>query len=232
MRSNIKTLIAAFAAVIATTSMTQAGTVSPTETLPANLRLGVTQGSDARLFAEQSNVTVGQGDVEVDYLASSLVFGDVNFGVTDFVTGSGIELGAGTYDSFLIHFDPFNANSTSGSFTFAHSIVAIILSNGSGNTDRFSPLGLLNVSDRTFGGDSTTYESHLGRRAEGKASGRTGDTFVLESANEISFTLTTNKTHIDNIRVITQVAPVPLPAGGLLLIAGLGALAVQRRRKT
>lgn len=229
MRSTIKTLMTAIAAVAAMTAMSQAATVSSADVLPASLERGVTQGPQARLFAEQTGVTVAEGDVIVDYLASDLAFGDVNNGVTDFQ--SGFDLGSGTYDSFLIHFDPIGAGSTTGSFTFAGDIVAIILSNGTGNTDQTSPRGLLNVSNDVFGVATTTYDSHVGRRAEGTPSGNTGDTFVLVSAKELSFDLTTNQQHIDNIRVITQLAPVPLPAGGLLLIAGIGALALQRRRR-
>ncbi|MEQ3711708.1 MAG: hypothetical protein ABNH38_19110 [Tateyamaria sp.] len=229
MRSTIKTLMTAIAAVAAMSAMSQASTVSPAEVLPTSLELGVTQGPQARLFAEQTGVTVEDADVIVDYLALDLTIGLINNGVTDFE--SGFDLGAGTYDSFLIHFDPIGAGSTTGSFTFAGDIVAIILSNGTGNTDQDSPRGLLNVSNDVFGVATTTYETHVGRRAEGTPSGNTGDTFTLISATEISFDLTTNSTHIDNIRVITKVAPVPLPGGGLLLVAGLGALALQRRRR-
>jgi len=230
MRSNIKTLISAIATVMAFSGMAQAATVSAAEVLPTSLVRGEVQGPNARLFAEQTGVTVTDGQVTVDYLAADLTLGDVYNGVTNFVSGS--PLGAGTYDSFLIHFDPVGAASTTGSFSFAGDIVAIILSNGSGNTDQTSPNGLLNVSNGVFGVGTTTYESHVGRRAEGAPLVNTSDTFSLISATEISFDLTTNAEHIDNIRVITQVAPVPLPAGGLLLIAGLGALALQRRRKT
>ncbi|MEP1354766.1 MAG: VPLPA-CTERM sorting domain-containing protein [Tateyamaria sp.] len=230
MRSTIKTLMTAIAAVAAMSAMSQASTVSPAEVLPASLERGVTQGPQARLFAEQTSATVEDADVIVDYLATNLTIGVINNGVTDFE--SGFDLGAGTYDSFLIHFDPIGAGSATGSFTFAGDIVAIILSNGTGNTDQESPRGLLNVSNDVFGVATTTYETHVGRRAEGTPSGNTGDTFTLISATEISFDLTTNSTHIDNIRVITKVAPVPLPAGGLLLVAGLGALAHQRRRRT
>lgn len=197
-----------------------AATVSPTETLPADLRLGTVESASARLYAENTSVAVASQSVVVDFLASGLTPGTVNNGRSN--PGAGMYLGAGVYDSFLIHFDPDGGGTTSGAFTFASNIVAIILSNGNSAANQAN--GRLNLSDAYFGGSGTTYEDHYGRRTE------SNDTFTLVSANQISFNLTTNATHIDNIRVLTEVAPVPLPAGALLLLTGFGGLALMRRR--
>ncbi len=63
MRSTIKTLMTAIAAVAAMSAMSQASTVSPAEVLPTSLELGVTQGPQARLFAEQTGVTVEDAEL-------------------------------------------------------------------------------------------------------------------------------------------------------------------------
>lgn len=200
----------------------QALTVSPAGVLPADLSSGSVEAADAVLFTEQTGVTVADGDVTVDYVAGdNLSVGGSGTGVTNFA--SGLSLGAGTYDSFLIHFDPDGRSSTAGTFGFANEIVAIILSNGTGNTNTNPLDGLLNVSDAIFG--ATTYDTHFGRRTEDN------DTFSLVDTNTISFVLTTNARHVDNIRVITAVSEVPIPAAGWMLLAGVGGLFAARRRK-
>lgn len=178
-----------------------------------------TQGATAQLFNEATNAVVNDF-VNVDFVVGdNLSVGTLTNGIDE--QGSPVQLGAGTYKSFLIHFDPDidqGAASTSGSFDFIGKIVAIVLSNkGSGQ--------LLNSTDSVFGTASYSYEQHIGRRAE------SNDTFTLDDINTLSFSLTANSSHIDNIRVITEVAPVPVPASMSLLLAGVGGFAALRRRK-
>lgn len=215
-------LCAAALAVLALTGAAQAATFSVPEALPSSLVRGATQSNDARLFSEQTGVTVTDGQVTVDFLAADLDLGVETAGVTNFVSGD--PLGAGTYDSFLIHFDPFTRDSTTGTFTFVNDIVAIILSNGRGNRARNPANGLLNLSNAVFGVATTTYDSHVGRRTESH------DSFTLLASNELSVDFWTNATHIDNLRVITQAAPVPLPAGIVLILTAMGGLALFRKR--
>lgn len=174
------------------------------------------QSASATLYAEQTNVAPRDGAVTVDYLVgTNLNVGD-DFSGIDKQNG-GQSLGAGMYDSFLIHFNPNGEGSTAGSFTFAGDIVAIIVSNFGAST-------LLNDSDGIFGDlDTYTYDTHKGRRTENH------DDLTLVDAKTLSFTLSTGASHIDNIRVITAV--VPLPASFPLLLAGLGGFAALRRRQ-
>jgi len=200
--------LAALAAAVMATSA-QASTI--------NLMRNNTQSSAAVLFEEQSGVEVGMGDVMVDYVVgSNLAVGDTVKGVNN--QKNPLSLAAGTYDVSLIHFDPLVKGRSEGSFTFAGSIVALILSNkGSGK--------LLNLSDGTLGLTSTyTYESNSGRRSE------KGDRFTLLDANTLAFRFNANSTHIDNVRVITTpLATMPLPAGMPFLLAGLGGFYVLRK---
>ena len=221
--------VALLSAGVVSASSVQALSVSAAEALPADLTRNAYEGAGASLFKEKSGVTVADGSVTVDYLAADLTLGTTYTGVTNFSSGSA--LGAGTYDSFLIHFDPDIARgnaSTSGTFTFAGDVVALILSNGRGNKSKTSPNGLLNVSDATFG--DTTYDTHVGRRAEGNTAN--GDKLAMLSANTIQYSFTANSNHVDNIRVITEVAPVPLPAGAALMLTAIGGLVAFRRKKT
>lgn len=187
----------------------------------------LTQGSSeavgAQVFAENT-ATVGAGDVTVDYLVgSNLDAGDSFRGVNQF--SGGVSLDAGTYASYLIHYDPLNSNggSASGSYTFDGDIVAVIVSNGAGrgNTADGTTDQLLNLSDAVFG--NATYEQSISRRSEGH------DVFELVSANTLAFDFGTSRGFIDNVRVITA-APVPIPASLPLLLAGLGGMAYLRRR--
>lgn len=218
-----KTSIVAAAISLVATSATYALSVSTPETLSgsADLTRNMTESANVRLFAEQTNV-VYTGGITVDYVAASIGDGVSTSGVSNF--SSGTALSAGKYDSFLIHFDPIGGGSAQASFTFGQKIVAIILSNGSGNQNPNPSDGLLNLSDGTFG-VGITYDTHVGRRSENS------DSFILsDGLQTISVDLTTNSNFIDNMRVVTEAAPIPLPATAWLLIAGLAGLGVAKRR--
>lgn len=181
-----------------------------------DLTRNTTQSAAVQVFSEQTGVTVGSNAVTLDYLVGgNLNVSDTATGVSNFTSGQ--SLTAGTYDSFLVHFDPVGAGSAVNiAIDFESTIVGIIVSNAGSSQ-------LLNLSDAIFG-TAAAYENHIGRRAEDS------DTFSLTNASTLTFNLSTNANHIDNIRVLTQVTAVPLPASLPLLLAGFGGFAALRRR--
>lgn len=191
----------------------QAATISATD-----FRQGATEASSAQVVREQANVAVGAGDVTVDFLASDLVAGTEFNGVTRFASGS--TLAAGTYDSFLVHFDPDITSGTArtiGQYDFGARIVALIVSNNSGSR-------LLGTSDAVFGLSGATFDTRTGRRTEDH------DLLTLVDPTTLAWNLVANSNHVDNVRVITEIAPVPLPAGAALLLSAVGGLAFMRRK--
>ena len=205
------------AALIAGASTTQAATFTPADGL--DLTRNSTQDANVVAYSEQSDVTVAGGAITVDFLVgANLNVGDSSGGVSTFTSGQA--LGAGTYNSYLVHFDPDGGGSADATFDFGETIVGLILSNAASNGGP----QLLNLSDATFGAAGTTYDTHVGRRTEST------DGFELLSATSLYVDLTTNSNHVDNIRVLT-VAAVPVPASLPLLLAGFGGLAMLRRRR-
>lgn len=198
---------------------------SGAQAMTVDLSQGMTETADPIVLAEQKNLVVKSGEVDVDFLVGTNVnVGDTFGGVNNYVGAIGLE--AGVYDSFLIHFDPEGTPkkpvSGSATFDFVGKIVALIVSNGSGISKAAQ---LLNESDALFGLPSWTYESNLGRRTE------TNDMMTLVDANTLAVEFETRNQYIDNIRVITQAAAVPLPASLPLLLAGFGGLAAMRRKR-
>ena len=105
------------------------------------------------------------------------------------------------------------------SFTFSETIIGLIL-------------GTTNVNNTTFGtngfpvlaASGTTYGNLNG--FEGS-----GDTWTITGGNTISGMMTVSQPG-DWIRVITESpAPVPLPAAGWMLLAGVGGLAAARKAR-
>lgn len=105
------------------------------------------------------------------------------------------------------------------SFTFSETIIGLIL-------------GTTNVNNTTFGTNGfpvlaaagTTYGTLNG--FEGR-----GDTWTITGGNTISGRMTVTQPG-DWIRVITESpAPVPLPAAGWMLLAGVGGLAAARKAR-
>lgn len=191
-----------------------------------NLAQGQMESDDVQFFVEQSGVAVGADAVTVDYLVGdNLSVGDGFTGVNQF--SAGLSLAEGVYDSFLIHFDPLNSNggAASAEFEFDGEIVAVIVSNGAGKGNSNNGTAqLLNLSDAFFG-VASSFETTLSRRSENH------DTFELLDATTLSTNFATSSGFIDNVRVITQVAAVPLPASMLFLLTGAAGLAWFARRR-
>lgn len=226
-----KILAIACAALVGTTSASFATTLDFTR--------GATESVGAQVIAESQNVAVGSDEVIVDFLVGDLTIGQQFRGLNWQEGGS--FLGAGTYDSTLIHYDPLDsvdAFRKTGQVSFDTSIVAIILSNAS-RTE--STRRLLNLSDATFGITGATYLRSTGRRAEGK------DLFTLVDDRTLAYDFHTLAQYIDNVRVITAarttrsftsgsssssggMAVTPVPASLPLLLAGVGGLVYMRRR--
>lgn len=208
-----------------TSALVFAGMAAQASTIQNSAGLDLSEGasvsSDLQVFAEQSNVTVDAGDVTVDYLVgSNLAVGDDFTGLN--TNGNGLGLTAGTYDSYMLHYDTAAASTlTDVTVSFDTDIVAIILSNVGGGS-------LLNLSDAVFG-DASAFDTTNGRRAE------SSDLFTLTASNTLVVDrLIVGAPYTDNIRVLTVAAEdlsaVPVPASMPLLLAGFAGLVALRRK--
>jgi len=115
---------------------------------------------------------------------------------------------------FFMNLAGGGSQTTTARFEFSSAVLGIITS-GSG----------LNATDASLGATGTTYQSGFALR------GLEGADAVSFSGNTVSLTFAISQPG-DWVRVITaaDIAPVPLPAGAPLLLAGLGAFAVLRRK--
>lgn len=136
----------------------------------------------------------------------------VNFGGTSGVISAGTEI-----NSHFVHKDTLGGTVTlSGTATFDGTILGIIASPGN-----------LNSSDSLLGLSGTTYPFGLDRR--GTQIGEVGDSITF-AGNTLTLTSATSS-RPDQLRVITAVSTVPVPAAVWLFGSGLLGLIGMARRK-
>lgn len=152
-------------------------------------------------FNEKSNVVLGS-DLTMQ-----------NYGNPNTVASAGTAV-----DSHMFFMNNPDSSSsteeTTARFSFSSMVLGIITSDSG-----------LDNSDMLLGAMGTTYQSGFNNR------GLEGGDSVSFSGNEVSLTFRLTQPG-DWVRVITvaDVAPVPLPAGAPLMLAGLGAFALMRRK--
>jgi len=168
---------------------------------------------DVTLNAFESNTEIFIFDEVQNFVLTSDL--SVNFG------GTGGIISAGTViNSQFVHKDTLSGTVTlSGTATFDGVILGIIASPGK-----------LDDSDSILGLAGTSYPTGLDRRGT-QTAGELGDSI---SFTENTLTLTSaTSSRPDQIRVITAVSSVPLPAGAWLFGSGLlGLIGIARRKAT
>ena len=169
-------------------------------------------------------------DVTLDALNSDTdiwIFDEVqNFVLTTDLSvdfgGSGSVISAGTtINSYFIHKDIVSGlNTLSGTATFDSLILGIIA----------SPT-LLSASDPILGLAGTTYPTGLDRRGTQVGEGGASADSITFSGNTLTL-ISESSSRPDQLRVITAVSAVPVPAAVWLFGSGLlGLVAVARRKK-
>ncbi len=142
-------------------------------------------------------------------LAAPLTMQNYNLSPTTALAGT-------TVDSHMFFMNRSGGalQTTAASFSFSTNVLGIITS-----------LAGLDATDSLLGAAGTTYEDGFTAR------GLEGADSVAFSGNTVSLTFAITQPG-DWVRVITvaDVAPVPLPAGASLMLAGIGAFAAMRRK--
>lgn len=166
-------------------------------------------------IADASGLTIGQNNQQSDNLFAFNELQNVTLG-SDLSTDIGGTIAAGTVvSSHYVFFDPVSASQT-GYVDFDGPIIGVMTS-----------LGTLTASD-FLGLASVDYLSPTLRGLEG------GDVVGIDPGIDSRILVDWFASSPgDYIRIITEgnLGVVPVPASGLLLLGGLGMIAVARRRR-
>jgi len=185
---------------------------------PSDLDYGGTVSSDQiLLFQEQSSFPL-PSDVPVDMTAPTTATGG------PFTTAGSISSGT-IVDSYFMHLHAYvpEAVTLSGSMTFDQDILGIMLSDES-----------LYATDPIFGVSGTTYPAFFDDNFRGTAEVDSANDIVTLSLDLRTITVTgyVFDYGIDQMRIITEVSPVPIPAAAWLFGTALfGLVGFTKRRK-
>ena len=200
---------------------------------PADVRFGVFESNTtAFLWAEQANVTLTdplfvtiipfqgitpQGVGSTNGLGQGSAFYDLD---TQAGNWDG-DLAAGTYSSYFLHMDKDGANQTFvGTMTFSQEIVGLVF-------NRFENCD----TDLIFGAPGTIYPtSPCGDTRNFDLPGTAN--WLSLSADRKTLMFSQVVPHdLDQVRILTAAAPVPIPAAVWLFSGALGALRWVRRKQ-